>query len=73
MVEAIQVKLDELIWATAGAHNALLDLEELDDELLDTFRAKYESLASTAREELSQGIADTGTPDRLLRTTPLIP
>lgn len=63
MVEAIQVKLDELIRATAGAHNALLDLEELDDELLDTFRAKYESLAGTARAELARGIADTGTPE----------
>ena len=30
--EAMQLKLDELIRATQGAHNALLDLEELDDE-----------------------------------------
>jgi len=61
--EAIQVKLDELIRATKGAHNALLDLEELEDESLDAFRARYEALASEARAELSQGVQDTGTPE----------
>ena len=61
--EAIQVKLDELIRATKGAHNALLDLEELDDELLDGFRTKYQILASAARAELTRGVEDTGTPE----------
>ncbi|MGE5234219.1 MAG: low affinity iron permease family protein [Acidobacteriota bacterium] len=61
--EAIQIKLDELIRATQGAHNALLDLEELEEESLDAFRARYEALASTARAELRQGARDTGTPD----------
>lgn len=47
--EAIQIKLDELIRSTKGAHNALLDLEELDEEVLDKFRGQYEDLAKTAR------------------------
>ena len=61
--EAIQVKLDELIRATQGAHNALLDLEELEEETLDRFRAKYEALANAARAELVRGFVDTGTPE----------
>lgn len=61
--EAIQIKLDELIRATKGAHNALLDLEELEQENLDDFRARYEALASTARSDLRLGIEDTGTPE----------
>jgi low affinity Fe/Cu permease len=61
--EAIQVKLDELIRATKGARNALLDLEELEEENLDAFRTKYQALASAARAELSRGVQDTGTPE----------
>jgi low affinity Fe/Cu permease len=61
--EAIQVKLDELIRATQGAHNALLDLEEIGEEQLDAFRARYQALAAIAREELGRGIEDTGTPE----------
>ena len=60
---AEQVKLDELIRATKGAHNALLDLEELADEALDAFRLKYRALAASAREDLGRGNQDTGTPD----------
>lgn len=61
--EAIQLKLDELIRATQGAHNALLDLEELEEENLDAFKSRYEALAATARMELEQGNQDTGTPE----------
>ncbi|MBU0589893.1 MAG: low affinity iron permease family protein [Gammaproteobacteria bacterium] len=61
--EAIQVKLDELIRATQGAHNALLDLEELEEENLDAFKAKYQALAAAARDGLGQGNQDTGTPE----------
>jgi low affinity Fe/Cu permease len=61
--EAIQIKLDELIRATNGAHNALLDLEELEEDALDAFRRKYQILATSARENIVQGNQDTGTPE----------
>jgi low affinity Fe/Cu permease len=61
--EAIQIKLDELIRATKGAHNALLDLEEMDDEMLNAFRAKYELLAESARKQVEEGGFDTDSPE----------
>ena len=61
--EAIQIKLDELIRSTQGAHNALLDLEELDAETLEAFRKKYQALAGAARAQVSGGLKDTGTPE----------
>lgn len=61
--EAIQVKLDELIRATSGAHNALMDLEELEEEALDSFRSKYQALAAAARAQLGEGPQDTGSPE----------
>lgn len=61
--EAIQVKLDELIRATQGAHNALIDLEEGEEERLDELRAKYQALADAARTQLGRGVVDTGSPE----------
>ena len=61
--EAIQIKLDELIRATQGAHNALMDLEELEDETLHAFRRKYQQLASKSRANLANGTTDTNTPE----------
>ena len=61
--EALQVKLDELIRVTEGAHLVLLDLEELDDRQLDRIRNTYEGLALKAREDAKEGKEDTGTPD----------
>ena len=61
--QAIQIKLDELIRATQGAHNALLDLEELEQDKLDAFRSRYEKLANAARLELEHGNLDTDTPE----------
>ncbi|MDD4914123.1 MAG: low affinity iron permease family protein [Methylococcales bacterium] len=48
--EAMQVKLDELIRAVEGANNALLDLEELEEEELVLLRRHYTALAKKARE-----------------------
>ncbi len=61
--QAMQVKLDELIRATQGAHNALMDLEELDERTLDAFRLKYEELAARSRARLQIGDIDTDSPE----------
>jgi len=58
--EAIQVKLDELIRSQQGAHNALLDLEELEEVELDQMRRHYVRLAKSARADLRLGKVDTG-------------
>jgi low affinity Fe/Cu permease len=60
---AIQLKLDEVIRSTQGAHNAMLDLEELNPNDLDKIRALYQQLAQNARQDSKGGLGDTGTPD----------
>lgn len=52
--EAMHVKIDELIRAIEGAHNALLDLEELEEEDLDKIRSTYTNLAKEARDALDE-------------------
>jgi low affinity Fe/Cu permease len=60
---AIQVKLDELVRATRGAHNAVLDLEELTQQDLDSFLKCYQKLAEEARRQVRKGFQDTNTPE----------
>jgi low affinity Fe/Cu permease len=60
---AIQIKLDELIRATQGAHNAILDLEQLDEKQLTAYLQRYEALAAAARERLRSGRLDTDSPE----------
>jgi low affinity Fe/Cu permease len=60
---AIQIKLDELIRATQGAHNAILDLEKLEEEQLQDYLRRYEELAAQARQRLREGRLDTDSPD----------
>jgi low affinity Fe/Cu permease len=61
--EAMQVKLDELLRVQKGAHNALLDLEELEDRELDAIQRSYADIAKRAREQLRSGRPDTGSPE----------
>lgn len=57
---AMQLKLDELIRTTSGAHLILLDLEELSESDLEKIRDEYEQIASKARKALKAGKTDTG-------------
>ena len=59
---AIQVKLDELIRVTQG-HNALMDLEELEEDDLEVFRAKYAKMAAAARRKIRKGGVDIDSPE----------
>ena len=60
--EAMQVKVDELIRSTEGAHNALLDIEDLDEDEQDRLREAYAKLADQARKAKRRGKADTNRP-----------
>ena len=71
--EAMQVKLDEIIRALEGAHNGLLDLEELEESELDRVRERYEDLARRAREggKLATGCPDLDAGDDAAPVTPV--
>jgi low affinity Fe/Cu permease len=59
---ALHIKLDELIRVTKG-HNALMDLEELEEEELEEFRTKYAKLAAVARKKIDRGGVDIDSPE----------
>jgi len=48
---ALQLKLNELIAATKGASNRLIDIEDLSDKELDQIKSFYVRLATRARDE----------------------
>jgi low affinity Fe/Cu permease len=60
--QALQIKLDELIRAVQGGHNALLDLEEMSEEELEEHRQRYIELAQTAKARLRRGESDEDCP-----------
>jgi low affinity Fe/Cu permease len=60
---AIQLKLDEIIRATKGAHNEMMDIEKLTDEDLAKIQKRYGLLAEKTKEDLKKGKLDTHSPD----------
>ena len=56
---AIQLKLDEIIRATKGAHNEMMDIEKLTDDNLAKIQKKYGLLAKKTKEDLKKGKLDT--------------
>jgi low affinity Fe/Cu permease len=60
---AIQLKLDELIRATQGAHNTMMDIQKLTDEDLAKIQKRYGLLAQQSKEDLKKGKKDTHTPE----------
>jgi len=64
--EALHLKMDELIRATSGAYNLLINLEEVDDEEMERFRHLYQALALKAKEDLEAGTPPIDTPDMVL-------
>ena len=59
---SIQLKLAEIIRSSQGAHNAMMDLEELSQKDLDKIKALYQNLAVDARHDKNR-LGDTGTPE----------
>ena len=61
--EAVHIKLDELLRVTPGAHNVLMNLEELEEVELDRLRSVYVRLAERARRGVEQGLSDEDVPE----------
>jgi low affinity Fe/Cu permease len=60
---AMHLKLDEILRATKGAHNELVDIEDLEEKDLEEIKKRYEDLAHRIKVQVKNGkLRDTGTP-----------
>ena len=57
------LSLTEIMLATKGAHNEMMDIEKLTDEDLARIQKKYGLLAEKTKDDLKKGKQDTHTPD----------
>lgn len=51
--KAIELKLNELVAATKGASNRLIDVEDLSEKELDILHGYFEELAGLAKRDIS--------------------
>lgn len=56
---AMQLKLDELIRAVEGAQEALIDLEEIDDDELDKVRKRFMQIAKKAHRQANGNVSES--------------
>lgn len=52
--QAIQLKLDELVKATKGARNTMVDLEDLSDEELEELRSEFQKFRERIKSRKGQ-------------------
>jgi low affinity Fe/Cu permease len=64
---AMQIKLDELIRAVEGAQNGLVALEDLSEEELDRYKARFAALAAHSR---GRGSGRTDSPEDARSSAP---
>jgi low affinity Fe/Cu permease len=55
---AIHIKLNELIRATAGAQNSLVEVEKLDEKTFSRVQKQFEQLARRARNPTKKDFSD---------------
>ena len=61
---AIHLKLDELIRATKGARNTMIDLDALSDEKLTALEAEYKRLCQADPEDVEDELEQRGVAPR---------
>lgn len=58
-LKAVQLKLDELIFAAKNARNELIHIEHLTEEQLDQLGQRYSKLATTHQNSLKRSVDGT--------------
>lgn len=56
--EALQLKLDEIIFALSAANDDMIDIEKLDQKSLDALRSRYQSVIEKAEKKHKSASAD---------------